>query len=98
MFGKDMNKLMIDEIYYFNDKNVNEKITIPEFFLQILKDLADEYTNPITTSVPFIFGNNPINPFKRNIKNMKAFRNKFREILDSREDTESMYFHFRKSG
>ena len=92
LFGKDLQHFATHQIDYINGSNQIEKLPFREFFVLLTKELAYGWVHPITLTLPILNEYNLVNPFKRNMKNIKAMRTTLKEITDKCKDEGSIYY------
>jgi hypothetical protein len=69
LFGEDMEHVATQKVDFINSDNVVEKLELQEFFIKLLKDLADAWIHPVTLFFPTVNKSELLNPFKRYAKN-----------------------------
>ena len=91
LFGKDLEHIVMREVEYINNSNEIIKTPFRDFFVLLLKDLAYGWVHPLTLICPSLNKYDLINPFKRNIKNIKIFWEVLKDLMSKCKDKDSIY-------
>ena len=90
LFGKDSNILNKMRVNYEISNGVFEEMLIRDALIQLLKDFIDAWISPITILAPFLNIYNITNPFKRNQRNLNAYKSCLKEVFSKISDKDSI--------
>jgi cytochrome P450 len=90
MFGKDMMNVGLKTFDYEKDDGTMMKITMRDSLMEITKNMIESMKHPLTAFLPIMNEKELCNPFKRNRRNLNAFRKVLKQFLDQVTDEESV--------
>jgi cytochrome P450 len=90
LFGKDVGSLADLKRPYIKKDDTTEQLMLIDIFLNITKDVLEEFFHPISMLFPFAQQYNLIWTFRKNKLNIDTFKDGCREILKASKDQNSI--------
>lgn len=90
LFGADVEDIVFKKMQ-FEDKNHQIKeLPMYEFFFAMINDFIEEWVNIKSSLFPFLSLYNLCEPFKKNQRNLKRFKEQLIEMIDNTKDDNSI--------
>mmetsp|Transcript_22259 Transcript_22259/g.19774 ORF Transcript_22259/g.19774 Transcript_22259/m.19774 type:complete len:337 (-) Transcript_22259:40-1050(-) len=90
LFGYDWEQHAQNKYPFETENGEIEDLDLMEFMNMLVFSYSKRYFNPVATFFPFVSKYNLINPFKRNIRNNKLFKEIIKNLVAGSKDTTSV--------
>jgi cytochrome P450 len=90
LFGKDAEDIVFKKMQYEDENYQMRELTMYDYFFSMSKDFLMEWVNPKEILFPFLSLYNLCEPFRKNQRNLRRFKDQLREMLENTKDETSV--------